>query len=376
VFHGPAAKGDVYRLVAKRPLAIGIIDGYFERVPAVWHKEILWALSQGVHVFGAASMGALRAAELAPFGMVGVGSIFADFAHGRLTCDDEVTIVHADPSLGYRPVSEAMVNIRATLALAERLELLTPAQAAGLIAHAKAQFYADRSYPALLPFARKQLGERAGERFAQWLRNPTHHVDQKRLDALELLAVLRAQRDSGLEPKQVPWSFQHTDAWEQVRLSLARPEACPSERPAPDSVRPRRTPPADRAELVDQARLRALEVRVAKRDGYRPSQRDLAIASAEFRASRGLEDDARFHEFLDNQGLSRTEFERLMAEEACVRRARLVPEYDLEREVADLELLVGPERRRHPAEPESEQAGRSSALETKRPEAIRLRVGP
>ena len=44
--------------------AIGIIDGYFEGVLSVWHKEILWAMAEGIHVFGSASMGALRAAEL------------------------------------------------------------------------------------------------------------------------------------------------------------------------------------------------------------------------------------------------------------------------------------------------------------------------
>ena len=53
---------------------IGLVDGVFERVPAVWHKEILFALSEGVHVYGAASMGALRAAELDTFGMRGVGA--------------------------------------------------------------------------------------------------------------------------------------------------------------------------------------------------------------------------------------------------------------------------------------------------------------
>src|SRR5512147_3214094 len=74
----PAGQGDVYRAALKRPWAIGIVDGYFERVPAVWHKELLWAMSQGIHVFGAASMGALRALELAPFGMIGVGSVFDD----------------------------------------------------------------------------------------------------------------------------------------------------------------------------------------------------------------------------------------------------------------------------------------------------------
>ena len=70
----PVSQGDVYRVALERPRAIGIIDGYFERVPAVWHKEILWAMTQGIHVFGSASMGALRAAELEAFGMEGVGA--------------------------------------------------------------------------------------------------------------------------------------------------------------------------------------------------------------------------------------------------------------------------------------------------------------
>src|SRR5215471_16759549 len=72
----PAAQGDVYHLARSRPRAIGIIDGYFDGMPAVWHKEILWALTQGIHVFGSASMGALRAAELHEFGMRGIGRIF------------------------------------------------------------------------------------------------------------------------------------------------------------------------------------------------------------------------------------------------------------------------------------------------------------
>src|SRR5207237_4633718 len=45
---GPVAQGDVLRAVEARPQAIAIIDGYFASVPTVWHKEILWALSQGV----------------------------------------------------------------------------------------------------------------------------------------------------------------------------------------------------------------------------------------------------------------------------------------------------------------------------------------
>lgn len=375
VFHGPVAQGDVYRLVAKRPLAIGIIDGYFERVPAVWHKEILWALSEGVRVFGAASMGALRAAELAPFGMVGVGRVFADFAGGRLSDDDEVTIAHADPSEGYRPVSEAMVNIRATLAVAVRFGLLEPPQAAALVAHAKRQFYADRSYAALFPHVRRLLGTLHGERFAAWLRDPSHHVDQKKLDALELLGVLRAELDARPPPLRVPWTFQHTDAWEQVRAGFSRAQSALPERTSLASVTPLRTVPADRTLLVELARLRALEVRAAQRDGYHPTERDIAAAAVEFRRARGLADPACFRAFLDENGLSSADFERLMAEEACVRRARLVPEYDLEHELRSLELIAGHERPRS-ERGESPPSPRSLELVTKRPDAIRLRVGP
>ena len=105
----PVAQGDVYRATLEKPRAIGIVDGYFHGVPAVWHKEILWAMTQGIHVFGAASMGALRAAELHPFGMRGVGRIFEAYRNGTLTDDDEVALTHGPEDLGYPGLSEPMV---------------------------------------------------------------------------------------------------------------------------------------------------------------------------------------------------------------------------------------------------------------------------
>ena len=108
----PAAVGDVYRATCRKPRAIAIIDGVFDRVPSVWHKEILYAMSHGIHVWGSSSMGALRAAELAPFGMVGVGEVFERYRSGIYEDDDEVAVSHAPADGGYRPLSEAMVNIR------------------------------------------------------------------------------------------------------------------------------------------------------------------------------------------------------------------------------------------------------------------------
>src|SRR3954462_11170486 len=100
VYLPPVSQGDVYRVAQKRPKAIGIVDGYFQCVPAIWHKEILWAMTRGIHVYGSASMGALRAAELAPFGMEGVGKIFGLSRDGTLEDDDEVAVAHGPSDSG------------------------------------------------------------------------------------------------------------------------------------------------------------------------------------------------------------------------------------------------------------------------------------
>jgi hypothetical protein len=105
----------VYQATQSHPAIIGIIDGYFEVTPTVWHKEILWAIAQGTRVHGSASIGVLRAAELCSFGIVEVGSIFAAYRDGILADDDEVAVMHGSEELGYTTLTEAMVNIRATL---------------------------------------------------------------------------------------------------------------------------------------------------------------------------------------------------------------------------------------------------------------------
>src|ERR1700689_4413631 len=133
----PVAQGDLYRAARGRPRAIGIIDGYFSGAPSVWHKEILWAISHGVPVFGSASMGALRAAELHAFGMRGVGRIFEAFRDGELEDDDEVAVVHGPAELGHVQASEAMVNIRATLARAETVGILSKSSRSALEAFGK-----------------------------------------------------------------------------------------------------------------------------------------------------------------------------------------------------------------------------------------------
>jgi hypothetical protein len=147
----PVAVGDVLAATRERGVKrIAIIDGYFERMAAVWHKEILIALERGIAVYGAASMGALRAAELAPFGMIGVGAIYRDFKAGRLVADDEVAVAHLPAEAGYRAVSDALVNLRHGLAAAARARVISAATAKALVELARARFYRERSWPQLV----------------------------------------------------------------------------------------------------------------------------------------------------------------------------------------------------------------------------------
>ena len=162
----PVSVGEVLVLARRRGITrIAIVDGYFERMAAVWHKEILIALERGISVWGAASMGALRAAELAAFGMRGVGSIYRAFARGQLVADDEVAVAHLPAERGFAATSDALVNLRHGIA---RAPMLTGPTRAALVELARRRFYRERSWQTLIADARaaglpgRQLNALAG----------------------------------------------------------------------------------------------------------------------------------------------------------------------------------------------------------------------
>lgn len=204
----PARQGDVHRAIMQGANVIGLIDGIYEHVPAIWHKEILFGLSHGVHIFGAASMGALRAAECAAFGMVGIGEIYEAYASGALEDDSDVAQAHAPAEMGFRPLSEPLVNVRATLALCLDRSLITSQEHDLLQATARDMFFKKRTYRSLV---RTALGEslRAEAVLAQ-LRE--HAVNAKLRDAERLIAAVERTPDSRFAPA-FDWTFQATDFW-------------------------------------------------------------------------------------------------------------------------------------------------------------------
>jgi len=208
-WYPPVKQGDVYQAALTRPAIIGITDGYFEVTPTVWHKEILWAMAQGIHVYGSASIGALRAAELCPFGMTGVGRVFAAYRDGILTDDDEVAILHGPEELDYPAVTEAMVNIRATLDKAVAEGVLDCWLVARLTEIGKILFYKERNWDAILGLATgRGLPPTPLDQLALWLQSG--RVDQKQIDALEMIAVIREHLAAGVTPLEVSYQFQDT----------------------------------------------------------------------------------------------------------------------------------------------------------------------
>mgnify|MGYP006274074699 CR=1 FL=1 len=223
-FRPPVRHGDVWRALAEapRPRVLVVIDGVFEQIPAVWHKELLEALSEGLHVLGAASMGALRAAELHPFGMVGVGRIFEKFRDGVWLDDDEVALTHGPAEAGYPNLSLPMANVRATLEAAESARVLDAEAARRIVAAAKRIFHADRTWSAV-DAASAEAGVAAETLEALRVWRPAGAVDQKRADALEALERAGALLRDDPAPAARGFTLERTDLAEHAkRAALGR----------------------------------------------------------------------------------------------------------------------------------------------------------
>lgn len=230
---GPAAQGDLARAVLAGATAIGLVDGLYETVAAVWHKEILFALSQGVTVLGGASMGAMRAAECAAFGMRPIGTIAARYLSGALDDDAAVAQLHAPAELGYAPLTLALVDVDETAARMRAAGHVREAEA--VYAAARVLFFKERTLERLLATAFGPDLGRIAEMDALYRR---HAASLKQRDALAVVAALRALPDARRHPPET-WRFNATQAWRDW-LAGAQPMEGETENPArPAFAQPR-----------------------------------------------------------------------------------------------------------------------------------------
>ncbi|MGH3048990.1 MAG: TfuA-like protein, partial [Gaiellaceae bacterium] len=209
IYLPPVAQGDVLSLVEReheRPDVIGIVDGVFYLQPPIWHKEILYALELGIPVYGASSMGALRAAECDRFGMIGVGEVYRSYASGELSDDDDVALVYGDAQHGWPATSEPLVNVRATLAAEVASGRLSEVAERAVIASAKRLWFPERRRASILAAAREDgLGKSDLAIVTDALEH--RYVDVKKSDARALLETLR-DRDPSEKP--APFTFDRS----------------------------------------------------------------------------------------------------------------------------------------------------------------------
>ena len=327
IYMPPVQQGDVYRVAMRhRPRAIGIVDGYFEHVPSVWHKEILWAMAEGIHVFGSASMGALRAAELAAFGMRGVGRIFQAYRSGVFEPyrdevfedEDEVAVVHGPADAGYAVLSEAMVNIRTTLAAAESAGIIGADTRDGLVRIAKQLFYPERSWQRILDSGTRGLPEGEIQELRGWL--PGGRVNQKRDDALAMLAVMRDVLTADPTPARVTYVFQRSEMWQRAVADMAAEEYNGSREVQHEALFDELRLAGTYAEARRAGVLRWVGLRECARQGLAESPEGRRAAEREFRNRFAISGRRDIDRWLAENDLNDSGRAQLIADEVRLRQ--------------------------------------------------------
>lgn len=206
----PAAMGSIFLATQAGHRVIALVDGVFGNVPAVWHKEILFALSQGVVVIGGGSIGAIRASELYRYGMIGLGRAYRLFRHG-MTDDDEVALSHLPEEFNFTPLTEPMINVRFTARRLFKAGLLDKEQEVKFITLVKKIYFANRDIARVLGCLKKVLPLATHDRAVKVYGNL--RVDVKRQDAQDVLDFVHNGGYKSTNPTQMKWKFPYTCHW-------------------------------------------------------------------------------------------------------------------------------------------------------------------
>lgn len=317
----PIKQGDIISAIFEfQPDVIGIIDGADHHVPSVWHKEIIFALQNGIAVYGSSSIGALRAVETERFGMVGIGEVYNQFRSGRLNDDDEVMFLYKKNREEYTRLSEPMVNIRATLESALRQGVIDPEIYDCMIRISKSMFYKDRALKLIFD---KSVDEGIEETAVKRLEEFTvsQYVDIQKKDAVELLNAIKdmpVSKESGKNNRivdELDSMILHVLKYRDREISRNGINApiysigdyIALNHPETDGIMERA-----KNRLLTKYLADMLHVEVAPKETDEESDR--------FRKRHGLRSDAEFNKWMLANDLILEEFNSLMTEKARMRK--------------------------------------------------------
>jgi hypothetical protein len=252
------------------------VDGLFDTTPSPWQRELLAALEAGVAVFGGASMGALRAAELEPFGVVGVGRIFRWYRDGTIDDDSEVALLHADASRGWRPLTLPLVAVRAAAETARGAGVVTAREARALVRAGAAIPYPERTWPRVLAALPEDLRARLRRLLP---RAPDPKAEDARA-CLEAAAAFARARRQGAPPPPAPPAGATPSLLRRARLAHARAILPGGRAPAAREVLAALARRPDAGRLAADGLRRALLATLARSSGLSVSREDAERALA------------------------------------------------------------------------------------------------
>lgn len=185
IYKRPIKRGDIGEALKENPNIIGIIDGVFHQNSAVGHREILNAMKKGIQVFGASSMGALRASELDSLGMIGIGYCYEQYATGEVISDDDVAVMLDSETL--EALSIPLISMKYVFDNAVLEGIITEKDKDHLLKVSKSTFYPKRNYAQTL--RESDLDEDKKGKLIDFIRESK---DIKKEDAKDLLNRIKA----------------------------------------------------------------------------------------------------------------------------------------------------------------------------------------
>jgi hypothetical protein len=173
---------------------VAIVDGELPPDDFLPDYEISDALDRGVTLYGAASVGALRAFAFANRGMRGVGWVYDQYVAGRITSFDEIAVIY-DP-LSMRRLSVPLADIRFWLDGLVAASRITPDEARTALEELRQLPVFDRDVVAI---KKSLLGLLRQDVVQKELETITTFPDVKRIDARELFDLLASLSTSGAQ---------------------------------------------------------------------------------------------------------------------------------------------------------------------------------
>jgi hypothetical protein len=307
----PARRGDLLALLAAPPAIVGLIDGLFGGAPSVLHKEILLLLDAGVQVLGASSMGALRAAELDRYGMIGIGHIYRLYRSGRLSGDDEVALLHAPADLGFQPLTVPLVDLRLNLRQATRSGQVPERSARNLVRAVRNMPLEARTTANILVRAAQHMPRPVAGRFRRLVEQSWHKY--KAEDARSLIERVTHQLDHAVvRPRLLRRACPLTRYIFSHQRIHCRPYGSGVRLCDADILNFEKLMAPSIERTVETVIVRALCAEAARREGILGADRDDLVR--QFWGSRGLEDEEAQSWWLAARQLSRSELQRYLAD--------------------------------------------------------------